>query len=232
MEEPKKIYENGGLLKDWGPMAEKADPTYGKRLYLLLNENKIIPDDKNGFKFLSVSSNNSFRESSFAQELEKHIDTPLKVKPLIIASDIAPVERVAKPKLEKVDFSYLQGDARHIPTKEPVDIIFDRMGAIWHTCHEALENATRVDGKIPEWETEEIVANLDELFLEYKKGIKPNGYIIFDDPENNDPEFYSTGKYVKEIVGNIKEYFLKHGLKYTNLGSGFDRIAILQPVNK
>ena len=228
-----ELYKSGGVLEKWNQMVELADPDYGKRLYSILKEGVITPSRKN-FVFLSVSSNGGSREISLARELDKDGGGgKLESKPTIIASDISDVAFQSIPNFANVNFVRLRADAYNLPVeKRSIDVIFDRMGAIWYKVHNGLERATRINGKLPEWEVEEIVEDVKKTLLQYKEKLKDGGTIILDDPDRKSTDPISTVQYLKKIIPDINNYLSDLGLAGQNVGSSEDRLLVIGPVSR
>lgn len=173
-----QLYEKGGRLEKWNTLVEQADPDYGQRLFEILNREKVLPTTLDDFRFLSVSANGGAREISFAKALDEKIEWKSEKpeeKPTIFASDIVNIE-YEPPKLANVNFVRLRADANKLPiTPNSIDVVFDRMGAVWYKVHTKLETATRINGKLPDWETEEITESLREIIEGYVEKLRVGG---------------------------------------------------------
>ena len=225
------LYNPGGFLECWGKMVEKTDPDYGMRLYSILERERILPEDLNGFVFFSVSSNSGSRELGFAKILNSSVeDHSLEIAPIIIAGDIAKVPTIDTHELTNIHFKQLQADARDIPLKDSsVDILFDRMGAFWYELEGINDGATRLNGEILDWELEDAFNTISAVLDEYGRVLKKGGKLLIDYPERDKDNKVatSTGQYIEETFGDTKAFFSRCGWKLDFIGEGEDRLGVL-----
>lgn len=153
MEYIQEKYGEKGLLKNWDKMCQIADPEYSQKLYETIKEHNIFPDDLNGFVFLSPSANMGSKEIGLAKIIDQKLqNNDLDKKPLFIASDFFGTrdkkgnfkpgfDAKTIPDLDNVEFSFVSADANRLPIKDgTVNLIMDRMGAIWHTVNSCLSS--------------------------------------------------------------------------------------------
>ncbi len=229
----------------WDKVDNERSPQYGKRLYVTLKNGLIIPQNMDGFVFLSVSANKATKEKEFAEALDADVkDKKFTEKPLIIASDFAGVHRRGRnrktyfkpifnsknsPKLQNVDFQFLSADADSIPLADKsVDVLMDRYGA----AHETITFLNNFPS------TESELALLD-LLKKYLSKIKKNGKIILDaeDRESTIEDMDSTGKLIEYLFNerkndpnNFTQHIKQIGLRYRFIGEGRDRVMILERI--
>lgn len=239
MEYIQKKYGEQGLLKDWDKMCQIADPEYSQKLYETIKEHDILPDNLNGFVFLSPSANMGSKEIGLAKIVDQQLQNKdLDKKPLFIASDFfgthdkkgnfkSRFDAKTIPDLDNVEFSFVSADANKLPIKDgAVNLIMDRMGAIWHTINSCLSSE---DQPITEMTTDqknkarEKVKNILEHYL---SKLKNDGSIVVDAP---DDARISTAKLLLTIFGrDIDEQLKQAGLKYSFIGEKDDRLLSLQ----
>lgn len=225
------LYEDGEPLSRWDKLVKEADPDYGHRLYQILKSSQILPPPEklNGFVFLSVSSNGASREAGLASEIDRSVSgIEFQSKPKIIANDIAVIKNPTKIKLDNVEFVRIQSDAYSLPTtKESVDVIYDRMGALWYRVHQELESATLVNGKLPEWSRSEITESIKQVLTQYTEKLKIGGHILIDNPDRISKDPMSTTQYLQEIIPDMKDFLSEIGLECQNIGEKEDRLMVI-----
>ena len=79
-----EAYSKGGIHEGWGKEDKKYYPEYGHKLYKVLKENSLLPENLEGFVFLSVSANQGIKERDFAESLFEDIkDQHFNKKPFL-----------------------------------------------------------------------------------------------------------------------------------------------------
>lgn len=223
-------YGKGGNLEGWNKWVEQADPTYGKRLFALLKKEGVVPEKLDDFRFLSVSANGGSREIGFAEALDgtiENLQMKPKKRPLVIASDIARVGTLV-PEYANVDYVRLKADAHNLALPmEAVDVIYDRMGAVWYKVDEKLGVATLVNGVLPDWELEDIWEALKETFIQYRDKLKNHGSILLDDPDRISDNPMSTLQYLKKIIPDVDGFLKLLGLVGRHIGEEKDRLLAI-----
>ncbi|KKU52972.1 MAG: hypothetical protein A3A28_05370 [Candidatus Sungbacteria bacterium RIFCSPLOWO2_01_FULL_47_32] len=205
-------YGEGGALQSWDKMAEMVNPQYAKKFYELMAGERFIPDDLNGFVFLSPSSNKASKEIKLAEIFDKRLEgTSLKQKPIFIASDIFGTHEKdgrflpgfdpeKKPQFKNIDFTFVTSEAGRLPIRaESVTMIMDRMGAMWHAIDDGLASSSAAAGEAGR------KTDAEKILKEYAEKLKKGGVILFDAFRGKGLEstgqllFRTFGKKLKDI---------------------------------
>jgi len=258
-EQDRQLYERSHR---WDEFQRERDPQFPDRVFALLTREHILPEDYNGFVFLSVSANRAHIEEGIARNIDARVrDEHLDKRPLVVASDIVRTDDNGhlkpmnadreKPTFEDVDFSYLLADARNMPVKSGgVDMIWDRLGAMWHIGSHA-DDAAKLDkkGGLPQVEYRKTALALLER---YGGLLKENGKILLDayelpsiSPSSRMPDstgvkllyFFDTydqdgGDYIdRKRRGSFQRDLATIGLQYKLIGQGKDRLMVIEKIN-
>jgi len=190
------ILDSPGVLGKTNEVIKTTDKEYSQDLYEAISKHNLLPENLDGFIFLSASASISAKEIGLAKIIDQKLQhTKLNKKPLFIASDFFGEHDQAGnfkpgfdvkglPNLDNVSFSFLSADARKLSLKDhSVDLIMDQMGAIWQiiSSYLVLENEVF---KIPENKKNEIKEKVKNIFQHYSSKLKDNGHIIIDAPND------------------------------------------------
>lgn len=229
--DPAEMYKQKGELGSWGSLVEKGDPDYGKRLFDLLTFEKILPEKYDDFRFLSLSANKGTRELAMIKLINEKIEEGDAVgrKPLFLLSDICREAMVVSgADLENVRIMFVNSDAADIPVeKNTINIMFDRMGAVWYKAQDLLDTAIKINGKIPDWQQDEVEREMDEFLLQCRSKLLSGGFLVLDDPLRSTDDPISTVGYLSLIYKDIPKRLETLGYTFKNIGNGEDRFAVL-----
>lgn len=207
-------YGRGGLLESWGDL-RSGDEKYARTFFESVRETKLLPENLDGFVFLSVSANKGSKEIAVAKLVDEMLaGKTFQRKPLFIAADLfGRTDRAGnflpgfdpqlQPELNSIAFQFLSAKAQEIPlAKRSVDLIFDRMGALWH----AVDSAVSVgpDEPVPPWQKKAARAQVESLLAEYHRKLKPGAAVIIDAPEGWAAlGVTTTNVYLKQIYDDL-----------------------------
>ena len=239
----------------WDEFERERDPQFPDRVFGLLAREHVLPEDYNGFVFLSVSANRAHIEEGLARNIDARVrDQHLDKKPLVIASDIAGARVDGRfrpicadkelPTFEHVNFVCLASDARRMPIKSgEADIIWDRLGAMWHIgAHVDDDEKKTRKGNLSQEDYRQIAIL---LFEKYSKLLKENGKIVLDAYELKDmqmPDSTATGLLYffdtyyegdcldREREGNFARALAAIGLRYRFIGQHMDRLMVVEKI--
>lgn len=205
---PEDYSDKRGVNYNWD---SKERAQYGYRLYKTIKENGLFPPDMDGFVFLSVSANKGTKELELAKSLEEDIkDKHFNKKPLVISADMAHVKNSHNQEGE----NYVLADARKIPLiKESVDIIFDRMGAIWYASWEENKNC--------------LIKLLDEM----SRALKKHGKILVEATNSISTDAIMMRNFNVKDSNMLNAKLKELGFQCSYLGEGLDRILVLEKID-
>jgi hypothetical protein len=236
-----EYYAPGGIEDNWKEMQEKTDPNIAEKYFLLLSDIEIIPKTKEQLEqyvFYSPTANQRFLEFGFAEKLEELCSGfDMKSKPKIICSDAFGTEKLAidrtsdehriieyfkpgfvgdTPVFNNVDIVTVSAKANEIPLADnSVDVVWDRLGAMWHYLEYAQTNRKTVNNTVK------------ELLDEYGRILKRGGKVIFDAGE---VRAASVSTYALAIKGKEKVDFESLGWHVELAGQDSYEVAILSKI--
>jgi hypothetical protein len=237
MSEIQEHYGPKGLLKSWDKMCQIADPEYAKMTYDTFVNSGLFPKNLDGFVFLSPSANMGSKEIGIAQLVDKSLaGKDISKKPLFVASDFFGThvrggfkpgfDRKLLPSLENVSFSFLSADANRLPIQDAsIDIIMDRMGAVWHTINKHLPQSGVEVQRLPTESTKKAQQDLSNLLIHYSEKIKADGMIVIDAPDDgrdSSERFLSIA-----CSGDIESFLNKLDLTHRFVGEYNARFVVI-----
>jgi hypothetical protein len=232
-------YGEQGMLKDWDKMSKIADPKHSQKFFETVKKYNILPDNLDGFVFLSPSANMGSKEIDLARIIDQQVGSNgLNKNPLVIASDFFGMrnrEGDFKPRfnienipdLKNVDFSFVSADANELPIKDgAVDMIMDRMGAVWHTINSCLSSEGQPITEMSIMQKNEAKEKVKKILSHYLSKLKDNGNIILDAPDDGRE---STALLLFTVFGeDIKEELEQIGLEYSFVGENENELLVLR----
>ncbi len=234
-------YGKQGNLAEWGLLTESEDEAYARSFLDSIKEHGVLPEDMSGFVFMSVSANSGGKESALAKLVDDSLGSKqLEHKPLFIAADVFgtwtdkdnfvpgfDTKKQSKHEYKNIAFQFLSSDAHNIPlAKESVDIIFDRLGAVWYAIQENVN--LRRNKKIASWQREDAQEAVAELLKGYWEKLKDEGKIILDASTQWDgTEMLSTAMFLEKIYDNLFQDLTALQFRSEYIGEGDDRLLVL-----
>lgn len=234
--ERRTILQKGYAEQDWTSGDMFRDPRLpGEYATLLLNKRILpAPDRANGFVFFSPAANQGLFEHSIAKRFDETLSVESQNPPVFIAADFfGGKDKSGKfqpgflpdiftdEDLNYVKFKKLSAEGEHIPLRdESVDVLWDRVGALWHAQSERISNP----------DSEGVVNLLDE----YKRVLK--GSLIIDAAEwYPGRAIQSTFDFLTDPIDGssnppaINVDLEQLGWNFHFIGSGESRLAVLKP---
>lgn len=236
-------YGPKGKLAYWQETEALRNPLLAAQYVELLFDEKILPppSDARGFVLLSPSANQGLFEFEMAEKLDSTMTEKPEKKPMFIAADMFGEIRDNQfvpgfwkdfytDEFKNVDFHKLSADAKNTPLKaNSVDVIWDRLGALWHT-----QNSRVTNGK-------QDLEDIYRVLNEYRRLLKPGGVVVIDaavKPEgatNSTDDFLSgnfsiKGRQIDSLAYKVDLDKLGWEIRY--IGNDAARLAVLKPTNK
>jgi SAM-dependent methyltransferase len=223
---------------DWAAMSEHEHQRLAVAYAELLSQEGILPtpDKANGFTFFSPSANQGSYEYAFAKTVEDSLTDASEKKPLFIAADMFGtgdrenfVPGFRNNELRPEDFKHVvfqkvSAEAERIPLPEAsVDVVWDRLGALWHTQSKRISLNISSDQEV------------QDLLEGYKRVLKPTGCVIIDSAKFTRGADSSTMEYLQgstKTPGSPPKYPVdleKLGWDVSEIGSGETQLTILKP---
>jgi len=191
------LYGPMGINANWGALDSQRNQSVTRSSYTVTAETffesgmlPAVPRGGTGI-LLSPSANTGLYEEAFAKTL------PFKV----LAGDIVGVRRQRDHSIP------LQLNAFYLPIRDnTVDVIFDRLGALWHAVDYDITHHNDHD-------------KLTHFILgEYYRVLKPGGALILDGDSQFDSIVYSTIYKLQRFLSTVPENLLR------SLSAYFDKM--------
>jgi SAM-dependent methyltransferase len=227
---------------DWATKPEHENPRMAAEYADLLVQQGLLPlaDRASGFTLFSPSANQGIYEYTMAKKVDDSLTGKLEKQPVFIAADMFGTKTKTGKEKEKgkkfepgfrkdisrpedltyVKFHKLSADAENIPLSDAtVDIVWDRLGALWHTQEERMLMNDVSDQKI------------QDLLNEYKRILKPDGCVIIDSGSITRGAGQSTYEYLHAQAEQSVD-FNALGWSTQQIGSGETQLTVLKPISK
>jgi hypothetical protein len=220
------IYGAGGSAEHWRVIDSVRNPglahQYADEIFYLLEREKILtPENASGFVLYSPSAYDAHFEYALATHLDRSLSTQPAIPPLIVASDATirkPQAEFPEADLKFVKFHTVETRAENPPaevTQRGANVIFDRLGALWHAQQKRIIDPTSSD--------------IFQLFAIYRKLLKPRGVLIIDSAQEDIAGTTSTYDLLTGNSGKKVDLTALGWELFCFVGQGKSELAVLRP---